>query len=171
MTPRDASEYNEASEAPDMGDLDTPDDILAEIIADMMPRASLPQIRKAVKFYKQAAMKLAQRGIEPPSAIEGNKALNLARSIITTCLHPRPNQIRCMAVSYALDLGWHNGRPMAEVAKTLGISRAALSNEATKIVKINGLPPSRWMRCEEATKASREARDRVLTNNTTTPHE
>ena len=166
MTPRDAAEFNEASETPDMGDLDTPDDILSEIIAQMMPSASLPQIKRSVRFYRMAEAKLASAGISPPSAIEGNKALNLARSIITTCLFPRPNEIRCMAVSYALDLGLHGSKPMAERAKTMGISRAALSNEATKIVKINGLPPSRWMRCEEATKASREARERVLTNNT-----
>ena len=169
MTPRDAAEFNEASETPDMTDLDTPDDILAEIIAQMMPNASLPQIKRAVGFYRKAEAKLVQAGVAPLSAINGNKALTLARSIITTCLFPRPNEIRCMAVSYALDLGLHGNKPMAEMAKTMGISRAALSNEATKIVKINGLPPSRWMRCEEATKASREARERVLTNNTPQP--
>jgi len=166
MTPRDAAEFNEASETPDMGELDTPDDILAEIIATMMPKATPFQIRQAVRFYNRASRAMSECGVSPPSAIQGNKALNLARSIITTCLFPRPNEIRCMAVSYALDLGLHGNKPMAEMAKTMGISRAALSNEATKIVKINGLTPSRWMRCEEATKASREARERVLTNNT-----
>lgn len=169
MTPRDASEYNEASETPDMTDLDTPDDILAEIIADMMPTASLPQIKRAVGFYRKAEAKLVQAGVAPLSAVKGNKALTLARSIITTCLFPRPNEIRCMAVSYALDLGMHFNKPMAEMAKTMGITRASLSNEACKIVRINGLPPSRWMRSDDATKSSREARDRVLTNNTPQP--
>ena len=169
MTPRDAAEFNEASETPDMTDLDTPDDILAEIIADMMPTASLPQIKRAVGFYRKAEAKLVQAGVAPLSAIKGNKALTLARSIITTCLFPRPNEIRCMAVSYALDLGLHGNKPMAEMAKTMGITRASLSNEACKIVRINGLPPSRWMRSDDATKSSREARDRVLTNNTPQP--
>lgn len=166
MTPRDAAEYNEASETPDMAELDTPDDILAEIISVMMPDATLPQIKRAVRFYKRASEALAAKGITPPTAIEGSKALALARSVITTCLFPRPNEIRCMAASYALDLGLHGNVPMAEKAKTMGITRASLSNEAWKIVRINGLPPSRWMRSEEATKANREARDRVLTNNT-----
>jgi hypothetical protein len=165
-TPRDPAEYDENSFTPDMGEIDTPDDILAEIIAEMMPGATLPQIHKAVKFYRKAESQLAKAGIKPPSAVQGKKALDIARSIITTCLFPRPNEIRCMAASYALDLGLHGTKPMAETAKTMGISRAALSNEAWKIVRINGLPPSRWMRSDEATKSSREARDRVLTNNT-----
>ena len=168
MTPRDPAEYNEASETPDMGELDTPDDILSEVISVIMPGATLPQIKRAVRFYKLTASKLAASGVAPPQ-IEGSKALSLARSIITTCLFPRPNEIRCMAASYALDLGLHGNKPMAETAKTMGITRAALSNEAWKIVRINGLPPSRWMRSDEATKSSREARDRVLTNNTPQP--
>ena len=165
-TPRDPAEYDENSYTPDMAELDTPDDILAEIIGDMMPYASLPQIKRAVRFYKLADAKLNASGMTRPNGMDGMKALDLARSIVTTCLFPRPNEIRCMAASYALDLGLHGNKPMAEMAKTMGITRASLSNEAWKIVRINGLPPSRWMRSDEATQSSREARDRVLTNNT-----
>lgn len=40
----------------------------------------------------------------------------------------------------------HDNLSMSEMARKLGISRAALSGEATKIIKINGLKPSRWMK-------------------------
>lgn len=74
------------------------------------------------------------------------EAIQLIRSVLCTCLFPRPNDIRCMAASYALDLGMHDNLSMSEMARKLGISRAALSGEATKIIKINGLKPSRWMK-------------------------
>ena len=166
MTPRDAAEYNEASEAPDMGEIcDSPSDRVSDIIHEFMPEAKPLEIHKLARFV----VKVMERANPYREDMRATAVLNLARSVITTCLFPRPNEIRCMAASYALDLGLHGNKPMAETAKTMGVTRASLSNEAWKIVRINGLPPSRWMRSEEATKANREARDRVLTNNTPQP--
>lgn len=75
-----------------------------------------------------------------------DESARLIRSVLSTCLFPRPNEIRAMAASYALDLGMHENLSMSEMAQKLGISRASLSGEAIKIIKMNGLKPSRWMK-------------------------
>jgi len=163
---RDAAEYTEASTTPDMAEsCDSRADIIAEVIAEVIP-GTAAQVRKATEFYIKVSERLANIGQENISSKTKKTVMHLARSVLTTCLFPRPNHIRAVAASYALDLGLHGTKSMTEMARLLGISRAAISVEAWKILRINNLPPSRWMRSEETTKMSRKAREKVLAKKT-----
>jgi len=59
---------------------------------------------------------------------------------------------------YALDLGLHDERNIAETAKKIGCTRQAISVQMQDFAKMFKLQPSRWMRDDEAVRNSREAR-------------
>lgn len=59
---------------------------------------------------------------------------------------------------YALDLPLHDERNVAETARLAGCTRAAISVQMQHFAKTFGVPPSRWMRTDEAVENSREAR-------------
>jgi putative hemolysin len=79
-----------------------------------------------------------------------------ALAYVTT---PRPCNVKLMGVAYALDLPLHQDMPMAAQARRMGVTRASISNAAWVYCRQNGLAPSRWMRSESTTKASRQARE------------
>ena len=73
---------------------------------------------------------------------------------------PRPCPVKLMGLAYALDLSLHHlDMPMAAQARRMGVTRASISNAAWTYCRQNGLAPSRWMRSESTTKASRQARE------------
>lgn len=57
-------------------------------------------------------------------------------------------------------------RSMAEIASLLGCSKASLSYEARRFCTEHGLPPSRYMRSEKTSIASRKARKNHITQKT-----
>jgi len=59
---------------------------------------------------------------------------------------------------YALDLPLHDERNVAETARLLGCTRAAISVQMQDFAKTFGVQPSRWMRDDDAVENSREAR-------------
>lgn len=163
---RDAADYNEASQSPDMAEsCDSQDDKIAEIIAEMMPGASPKQVRQAAEFFARVAERLSDSGHDAVSAKTQDKIWQTARSVIVSCIYPRPNLARVLAASYAFDLGLHKGRPMSEVAAANQLERAALSAHAKAFSRLHNLPPTKWSRDQSAGKSSRAARHRVLTNN------
>lgn len=163
---RDAAEYNEASQSPDMAEsCDSQDDKIAEIIAEMMPHATVKQVRQAAEFFSKVASKLSESGADAITAKTQDKIWQAARSVIVSCIYPRPNLAKVLAASYAFDLGLHKGKPMSEIAEANQLERAALSANAKAFARLHNLPPSKWSRDQSAAKSSRAARQRVLTNN------
>jgi len=59
---------------------------------------------------------------------------------------------------YALDLPLHDERNVAETARLLGCTRAAISVQMQDFAKTFSIQPSRWMRDDDAVENSREAR-------------
>lgn len=80
---------------------------------------------------------------------------------ITFCVFPKPCAVNIAAVSYALDLPFHNGRSMAEHARHIGVTRASISNAAWEYTRRVRLEPSRWLRSEETTERNQKARKKV----------
>lgn len=77
---------------------------------------------------------------------------------ITFCVFPSPCMVNVMGVAYALDLPFHMGRSMSAQARSMGVTRAAISNAAWQFTRRHRLPPSRWLRSEETTENNRKAR-------------
>lgn len=60
---------------------------------------------------------------------------------------------------YALDLPLHDERNVAETARVVGCTRAAISVQMQDFAKTFKLTPSRWMRDDDAVENSRQARN------------
>ena len=60
---------------------------------------------------------------------------------------------------YALDLPLHDERNVAETARLVGCTRAAISVQMQDFAKTFKLTPSRWMRDDDAVENSRKARN------------
>ena len=61
---------------------------------------------------------------------------------------------------YALDLPLHDERNVAETARLVGCTRAAISVQMQDFAKTFSIQPSRWMRDDDAVENSREARNK-----------
>ena len=80
-------------------------------------------------------------------------------SILAWMLFPECRWSRVWGLIYCLDIdSLIRGRPMAVVARGLGIERATISNAARDAAEIFNLPPSRWMRSEQTVKRNQQAR-------------
>ena len=66
------------------------------------------------------------------------------------------------AVMFATSHPMCMGKSMSEIAAKLKVHRAAISGMATRFCKENGLPPSTYMRSEEAQEVARKARKEKL---------
>ncbi len=60
---------------------------------------------------------------------------------------------------YALDLPLHDERNIAETARVVGCTRAAISVQMQDFAKTFSIQPSRWMRDDDAVENSRAARN------------
>jgi len=89
------------------------------------------------------------------------RILHFIERVASFCLVPAPCPVKAMGVVYALDLAAHKGMSMSAMARRMGVTRASLSNAAWTFTRANKLEPSRWMRSEETTRASRKARQKV----------
>jgi hypothetical protein len=77
---------------------------------------------------------------------------------IVFCVFPSPCMVNVMGLAYALDLPFHMGRSMSAQARSMGVTRAAISNAAWQFTRRMKIPPSRWLRTEETTEKNRKAR-------------
>ena len=66
---------------------------------------------------------------------------------------------KIFGIVYAFDLPQHNEASMAEQARRLGCSRAALSFAAQDAARAFGVSPSRWLRGDSAVRSSGRARN------------
>jgi len=144
-------------------DWNTPDITAANAVADAALANVLAKLTPADVRLIVAAVRHEEREKLEETR---NKITKFLTEILTFCVHPKPCRVKVMGVAYALDLPLHMGRPMAEQARSMGVSRAAISNAATSISALLKLPPSRWMRPEKTAEASRKARVKVCKQQT-----
>jgi hypothetical protein len=73
-----------------------------------------------------------------------------------------PDSVEKWGIAFATSNPICNGRSMSEIAAKHGWSRAAISYEARKCCEANGLPPSSYMKSEQAVVTSKHARIKVV---------
>ena len=93
------------------------------------------------------------------------KILNFLQRVFAFAMVPAPCAVKVMGMAYALELPLTMDLPMAAMARRMGVTRASLSNAAWSFCRQNDMAPSRWMRGEESTKASRKAREKFCEKN------
>lgn len=94
------------------------------------------------------------------------RMLGLIENVVTFTCFPH-NTCKVWGLIYALDLGLHRGRNMAETARQIGSTRAALSVHAREFLELTRMPPSRWMRSETSAGNSQYARQKTVREKTT----
>lgn len=89
--------------------------------------------------------------------------------LLNYVLERMPDSVEKWGIGFATGSLICQGMTMTEVAKKLGVSRAALSHVARKCITENGLPNSVYMKSERASVAARKARhvavDRIYKQN------
>ena len=76
------------------------------------------------------------------------------------------DSVQKWGIAFATNNPICSNRSMAEIASMLGCSKASLSYEARRFCTEHGLPPSRYMRSEATSEASRQSRKRHITQKT-----
>jgi hypothetical protein len=72
------------------------------------------------------------------------------------------SQVKAWGVMFAVSHPYCMGKSMSEIAAKLKVSRASISNAATEFCKANNLPPSSYMKSEDAQDSSRLARIQLI---------
>lgn len=72
------------------------------------------------------------------------------------------SQVKAWGVMFAVSHPYCMGKSMSEIAAKLKVSRASISNAATEFCKANNLPPSTYMKSEDAQDSSRLARIQLI---------
>jgi len=72
------------------------------------------------------------------------------------------SQVKAWGVMFAVSHPYCMGKSMSEIAARLKVSRASISNAATEFCKANNLPPSTYMKSEDAQDSSRQARIQLI---------
>jgi len=75
-----------------------------------------------------------------------------------------PNSVEKWGIAFATASPICLGRSMSEIAAHYGWSRAAVSYEARKCCDDNGLPPSTYMKSENAILTAKKSRIKVVKN-------
>jgi hypothetical protein len=88
------------------------------------------------------------------------RVLNVALEWVWTSRGPNPELLAIMSVTGHPRLG---GKRQVEWAAKFGVSRALISTLARRFCRESGLPPSAYMKSEQASKSSRAAREKYLT--------
>jgi hypothetical protein len=122
-------------------------------------RADLERI--AAKLEKAELALLVEMITKMVSAKRRGKDEAIAKFVcecIVFCVFPSPCMVKVMGMSYAMDYPLHGGRSMSAQARSMGVTRAAISNAAWQFTRRMKIPPSRWLRTEETTENNRKAR-------------
>ena len=85
--------------------------------------------------------------------------LNRALLVITSAKNART---AAWQVAYAMGVPCCEGVTMTERAKAIRVTRACLSKGAKQFQRANGLPPSAFMKSDEASASYAEARRKQL---------
>lgn len=116
---RDAADYTEAVETPDMAALDTKQDQLRDAI---MPHNLPADAIERIMFWHEAGVVAARQE-------ERTESLRM----IAAALWTRGDaNIRLAALAFVAGLTCFEGKSMSAVAKSLKCTRAAISKEANK---------------------------------------
>jgi len=70
--------------------------------------------------------------------------------------------VKSWGVMFAVSHPYCMGKSMSEIAAKLKVSRASISNAATEFCRQNNLPPSSYMKSEDAQDSSRQARIQLI---------
>lgn len=166
-TARDRDTQDVAQGAARVGVFDravaTPDRLASERERERM---ALRAMRKLSAEEGKVLVGAIHAEVREKLADREKRILHFIERVAAFCLVPAPCPVKVMGVVYALDLSAHKGMSMSSMARRMGVTRASLSNAAWTFTRANKLEPSRWMRSEEATKASRKARVRVCKGKT-----
>ena len=76
------------------------------------------------------------------------------------------DSVQKWGIAFATNNPICTNRSMAEIAASLGCSKASLSYEARRFCTEHGLPPSRYMRSEATSIASMKSRKRHIAHKT-----
>jgi transposase-like protein len=88
--------------------------------------------------------------------------LRLIDSTMRSLLMSRFSPVAFWQAAFAMGLALCEGRSMNEVAKELGVSRAAISKGAKKFQRTNNLPPSQYMKASDACASYSKTRSSQL---------
>lgn len=138
----------------------TPD---AECDAKMREELLWMSLGKLTK--EEAQIVVSEITTKARESMSDRKILQFLQKVFAFALVPAPCAVKVMGMAYALDLSLTMDLPMASMARRMGVTRASLSNAAWLFCRQNDLDPSRWMRGEESTKASRKAREKFCEKN------
>ena len=138
----------------------TPD---AECDAKMREELLWMSLGKLTK--EEAQIVVSEITTKARESMSDRKILQFLQKVFAFALVPAPCAVKVMGMAYALDLSLTMDLPMASMARRRGVTRASLSNAAWLFCRQNDLDPSRWMRGEESTKASRKAREKFCEKN------
>lgn len=73
-----------------------------------------------------------------------------------------PRNVAMWQVALALGAGMCEGKSMTKVGEMCGVTRACISKGARTFCEINELPPSFYMKTEEAVDKAKQARNKQL---------
>lgn len=103
------------------------------------------QDRKAFEEWQaQSAASIA----ESPSHVYRECALAMMRIMHTAVAWTSESQIKAWGVMFAIGHPYCLGKSMSEVAASMRVSRATISNAATEFCKAAQIPPSTYMKNE-----------------------
>jgi hypothetical protein len=103
------------------------------------------QDRKAFEDWQaQSAASIA----ESPSHVYRECALAMMRIMHTAVAWTSESQIKAWGVMFAIGHPYCMGKSMSEVAASMRVSRATISNAATEFCKAAQIPPSTYMKNE-----------------------
>jgi hypothetical protein len=85
-------------------------------------------------------------------------ALAMMRVLHAAIAASSESPVKSWGVMFAVSHPYCMGKSMSEIAAKLKVSRASISNAATEFCRANNLPPSFYMKSEDAQDSSRAAR-------------
>ena len=158
MNDRDPATYNEASETPDMGELDSPAEVLAERMQEQIPWKKLTSKQE----FCMAAASVAIQSVGKREAPEKAKEV-ITRLLAEIIDAPTPADAQLTAECYdfAFGLGINGGKSQTEIAVKYSVTRATVSRRCRQIVTHFsglGVRPSAGMKSERACAVYAEVR-------------
>ena len=94
------------------------------------------------------------------------EAADCLMRVLHGAIERQVDSVQKWGIAFATNNPICSNRSMAEVAAMLGCSKASLSYEARRFCTEHGLPPSRYMRSEATSEASRQSRKRHINQKT-----
>jgi hypothetical protein len=94
------------------------------------------------------------------------EAADCLMRVLHGAIERQVDSVQKWGIAFATNNPICSNRSMAEIASMLGCSKASLSYEARRFCTEHGLPPSRYMRSEATSEASRKSRKRHIEHKT-----